>query len=965
MSHDQLNKLNTSSSSPLGHLDDDDDDHHHVTVSNTAPQQYQHQQLPQQQPQQHQPMMSQVTTNDLEYKSQVRPERYDNNRNQQPPPQQQQQQHPNTTLANGSSSKQFSNASASSIVTTTASNATTTNFSATSRSYQDGVIDNNNGMLATRRDRQKREQEKMGKSKVSSDATMSGRPGAFAISGYGTTTTNTSAVVVTSTTTASSTTTSNTNHNPPPEQQPSYGPDYKSQVYPREFAADVYGVGDVATMNDHDHNNSKTKQENIITKTSAAAAIQSSMKTSTTPQPPIISMTSTTSDTNHHGDSSGYDSSTQQTSMETDHSNMISSSRDPTSSRHPEYVSPTPPPSTIPITTESEIQSLPSLHIRHEHDHPTMSTLSARSAYDEDYNSHVIPSDSNHHDDNLATKSNHNDDGMLMMTEATPVVMVTGRLMPPKPLRTTTSSVDHVSAAASVEAEERSEYDVDEAIDHTTKDHRDEKVIEHIIIQQQRRFIMILLTIIILLIMSGMIIGFVVSSQNQNNNTTTTTIDHPRNHTNPNMIPPSSSSTWSPSNAPSVDITSLPTSIRQSFTSREELVEAIDIYLYETYGQYDNTTTSTTRSGTTSSLQDLVFKYGNFSYWDVSNITDFSYMFSNIRNPFAIYFHDDISLWDTSSAMNMSYMFYGAYQFNGDISRWDVSNVIDMTGFLKDAISYTGMYDLSHWNTSNFINMAEMFANVTLFQGIGIELWDVSNVINMKFLFHSCIYMNRNLSLWDVSNVINMRGMFFNTTSFIGSDLYSWNIRSCKSTQSMFYYAIQFDCNVSSWDTSNVAYAGGMFWDASSFRGMGLENWNTSQMISCQYMFYGARSMNANVSQWDVSHITSFDSMFDGAASFIGIGIDLWNVTNAIKMDRMFQDALAFNPNLSLWDISKVKSMISMFDGAQSFQGIGLQHWPIVNPTEIVVTNMLCDTDSFNTSYIINWNISYEDLSCT
>ena len=64
--------------------------------------------------------------------------------------------------------------------------------------------------------------------------------------------------------------------------------------------------------------------------------------------------------------------------------------------------------------------------------------------------------------------------------------------------------------------------------------------------------------------------------------------------------------------------------------------------------------------------------YGFISFWNVSHITDMTYMFSEIQ------FDGDISKWDVSNVTDMSYMFYGS-EFNRDISNWNMSNVTDMS----------------------------------------------------------------------------------------------------------------------------------------------------------------------------------------------------------------------------------------------------------------------------------------------
>jgi len=58
----------------------------------------------------------------------------------------------------------------------------------------------------------------------------------------------------------------------------------------------------------------------------------------------------------------------------------------------------------------------------------------------------------------------------------------------------------------------------------------------------------------------------------------------------------------------------------------------------------------------------------------------------------------------------------------------------------------------------------------------------------------------------------------------------------------MFHNAESFNCDLSSWDVSNVTNMGGVFYNASSF--------------------------NCDLSSWDVSNVTDMKGMFVGASSF-------------------------------------------------------------------------------------------------
>ena len=77
-------------------------------------------------------------------------------------------------------------------------------------------------------------------------------------------------------------------------------------------------------------------------------------------------------------------------------------------------------------------------------------------------------------------------------------------------------------------------------------------------------------------------------------------------------------------------------------------------------------------------FEETRFKYIDISDWDVSNVTDMSYMFFACEELKSV---GDISSWDVSKVINMSYMFAFCKKFNQDISNWDVSKVkfkIDM-----------------------------------------------------------------------------------------------------------------------------------------------------------------------------------------------------------------------------------------------------------------------------------------------
>lgn len=86
-----------------------------------------------------------------------------------------------------------------------------------------------------------------------------------------------------------------------------------------------------------------------------------------------------------------------------------------------------------------------------------------------------------------------------------------------------------------------------------------------------------------------------------------------------------------------------------------------------------------------------------------------------------------------------------------------------------------------------------------------------------------------------------------------------------------------------------------------------------------------------HVSTWDTGRVTNALSLFASSAfSTFNGDISLWDMSNVTKMDSMFYRVVGFNQDISGWDVSKVESMTTMFDGATSFQ-CDISKWDVLS----------------------------------
>ena len=224
---------------------------------------------------------------------------------------------------------------------------------------------------------------------------------------------------------------------------------------------------------------------------------------------------------------------------------------------------------------------------------------------------------------------------------------------------------------------------------------------------------------------------------------------------------------------------------------------------------------------------------GDMSTWDVSAVTDMTYLFED-----RVLFDHDISAWDTSSVTTMyamfyhaetfnqpiggwnvsaledaSYLFDDAYLFNQPLNAWDVSSVTDMRGMFDEALAFNQPLDT--WDVQNVTSMIGMFYHAETFDQ-PLNMWDIGSVTNMAYLFSDAYVFNQPLAAWDVSGVERFDAMFDEATAF-DQDILYWDLSSATDVSDMFYDATATNCAVTGEDGSyNLdCYVGGDCDDAS------------------------------------------------------------------------------------------------------------------------------------------------------
>ena len=116
---------------------------------------------------------------------------------------------------------------------------------------------------------------------------------------------------------------------------------------------------------------------------------------------------------------------------------------------------------------------------------------------------------------------------------------------------------------------------------------------------------------------------------------------------------------------------------------------------------------------------------------------------------------------------------------------------------------------------------------------------------------------------------------------------------------------------------------------------------------------FRAIAFNQDISAWNVSNVNDISGMFYNAQAF-NQPLNSWNVSSVTNMTGMFYNAQVFNQDISSWNTSNVTSFYYMFQNASSFNQ-PLNTWDVSEATN--TSWMFSGASAFDQD-ISAWNVS-------
>jgi surface protein len=153
------------------------------------------------------------------------------------------------------------------------------------------------------------------------------------------------------------------------------------------------------------------------------------------------------------------------------------------------------------------------------------------------------------------------------------------------------------------------------------------------------------------------------------------------------------------------------------------------------------------------------------------------------------------------------------------------------------------------------------------------------------------------------------------------------------------FYLAFFNCanmNITANDTpdlSAITITGEFYY---AFRQCNIQNspkisdWDVSIITDFRTMFYANSNFNENLNGWNMSSASLLSDMFTSCTSF-NQPLDNWDVSNVVNLSGIFYNSAVFNQDLSGWDVSLCGTFQNMFRLSSFNHNIG--NWQIASLT--------------------------------
>lgn len=387
----------------------------------------------------------------------------------------------------------------------------------------------------------------------------------------------------------------------------------------------------------------------------------------------------------------------------------------------------------------------------------------------------------------------------------------------------------------------------------------------------------------------------------------------------------------------------------------------------------------------------------DLSTFNTENVTSMYGMFQSCKSLKSL----NLSSFNTSKVKQMGYMFKNCESLTAlDLSRFNTENVKDYEDMFHSCKSLTAL-DLSSFNSKEILNTSCMFTGCIALKTLDLSSFDTSKTTDMPSMFSECsaletIYAS---SAFTTDNVTNDFSMFSNCTKLKNFDLSNsgkthahigeggyftvapaW-VRFDAATGTLTFqcssaktdadtdYFLNEARDTPGWQTKSADIKTVVFkrnfrdarpTTCSLWFGLctnltsieGLENLNTSDVTSMDYMFYMCKQLRAlDLSGFNTEKVENMRDMFSNCKNLETLNLSSFKTNNLTDMSEMFLECNKIAQlDLSGFNTSGVKALDQVFKNCYALEALDLSSFDTKWVTEMSSLFEYCQ--SLKTIYV-------------
>lgn len=367
----------------------------------------------------------------------------------------------------------------------------------------------------------------------------------------------------------------------------------------------------------------------------------------------------------------------------------------------------------------------------------------------------------------------------------------------------------------------------------------------------------------------------------------------------------------------------------------------------------------------------------NLSSFNTENISNYGYMFQYCKSLTTL----DLSSFNSKEILNTSFMFTSCFALKTiDLSSFDTSKTTEMINMFGGCSALETIYASSAFTTDNVKNDSYMFSNCTKLKNFDMSgsgkthahigeggyftvapAWVRFDAATGTLTFQCSSAKTDADTDYFLNEAGNTPGWYQTKSADIKTVVFKRNFRDARPTTCSLWFgsctnltSIEGLENLNTSDVTSMDY---MFYKCEQLRALDLSGFNTEKVENMRDMFSNCKNLETlNLSSFKTNNLTNMSEMFLECNKIAQLDLSGFNTSGVKALDLVFKNCYALEAlDLSSFDTKWVTDMSSLFEYCQSLKTIYVSDL-------FSIFNVKYSTNMFRNCYNLKGATAFADI---